>query len=364
MSEKDEYYMNLALSLAAKGTGFTSPNPLVGCVIVKNNRVISSAFHKKAGSLHAERLAIMKAGKNAKGADLYVNLEPCAHYGKTPPCTDIIISAGIKRVIIAMKDPNPLVKGKGIRKLQTVNCKLKTGILKEKAEELNKIFIKNMKEKMPYVLVKAGMSLDGKIALKNGKSKWITSPASRKHAQGLRKQMDAVLVGINTVLKDNPSLSCRAGGQKRIKKVILDTKGRVPLRADIFRNTPAEDVYIFTRSMSGKKIKALRKKGVNIILSKAGEKNINEKFALNALFEKGIMSVLVEGGSCAATSFIKKKLADEMNLYIAPKIIGGGGLGFFGKMGYTNIKKVLSLKNTEVSGISGDILVEGKIKYS
>src|SRR6056297_55384 len=215
MSGKDEYYMKQALGLAAKGTGFTSPNPLVGCVMVKNNRVISTAFHKKAGAFHAERLAIMKAGKKAKGADLYVNLEPCAHYGKTPPCTDIIISSGVKRVVIAMKDPNPLVKGKGIRKMRNAGCKVQSGTLKKEAEKLNRIFIKNMKERMPYVLVKAGMSLDGKIALKNGKSKWITSPASRKHAQGLRKQTDAVLVGINTVLKDNPSLSCRTDKKKK-----------------------------------------------------------------------------------------------------------------------------------------------------
>lgn len=361
--DKDFFYIKKTINLARKATGFTSPNPLVGCVIVKNNKIISSAYHKKAGEFHAERIALLKAGQKAKGADLYVNLEPCCHYGKTPPCTDIIIKSKIKRVIIAMKDPNPIVNCRGIKILKKAGIKVKTGILEKEARELNKIFIKNMTSQLPYVILKAGLSLDGKIALKNGKSKWITSEKSRQHSQFLRKEVDAILVGINTILNDDPYLDCRIDLRKKIKKVILDTKGRVPLLANFYKNSNPTDIFVFTKKMKKEKQKKLKAKGINIIIDKSKSEKINEKFVLKTLFKNGIMSVLIEGGSKVATSFLKRKLVDEVFLYIAPKIIGDDGLSFFGKLGFNKMHRIFSIKENKLIKLGNDILLNGKIKY-
>jgi len=360
----DIFYMKQALRLAAKAAGHTSPNPLVGCVVVKKNRIISSAYHKKAGMLHAERKALLKAGKRARGSVLYVNLEPCNHHGRTAPCTDIIIESGVKKVVCAIKDPHSLVNGKGFNRLRNAGCGVRNGILTKEAEELNKVFIKNVKKKLPYVVIKAGMSTDGKIALKNGKSKWITSEKSRNHAQALRKELDAILVGINTVIKDNPRLDCRADKRKKIKKVVLDYKGRIPLGAKLFRNSAPEDVFIFTKTMKKPKINTLTKRGVNIIISKGAGGIIDGKAVLKELFKRGIMSVLIEGGSRVATYFISKKLVDEAYFYLAPKIIGSEGLNYFGKMHFKDLKKVFSLKETKVIKIGNDMLLKGKVVYN
>lgn len=360
----DEKYMKLAIDLASKAIGHTSPNPLAGCVIVKNNKIISTGYHKKAGLPHAEAEALKKAGEKAKGATLYVNLEPCVHINKkTPPCVDAIIKAGIKRVVAAIKDPNPEVNGKGFLKLKKSGCSITEGILKKDAEELNRVFIKNMKEKKPYVIIKAGLSADGKIALKNNKSKWITSKESREHSHFLRKFCDAILVGINTILIDNPHLDCRIDKQKRLKKVVLDTHGRIPVNANIFKYSKPDEVFIFYNKMNKSKQMILEKKGVNLIKSLVVNGKINENFVMRELFKRGIMSVLIEGGSKVTTSFLCEKLVDEAWLYIAPKIIGADGLHYFGKMGFKEMSNVFSLKNVSIEKIKEDVLIKGKIVY-
>ncbi|MCX8093302.1 MAG: bifunctional diaminohydroxyphosphoribosylaminopyrimidine deaminase/5-amino-6-(5-phosphoribosylamino)uracil reductase RibD [Candidatus Goldbacteria bacterium] len=360
----DEKYIKLTIDLALKAVGHTSPNPLVGCVIVKNNKIISTGFHKKPGALHAEAEAIKKAGQKAKNATLYVNLEPCVHTDKkTPPCVDAIIKARIKKVIASMKDPNPEVNGKGFLKLKQAGCIVIDGVLRKEAEELNRVFIKNMKEKMPYVIIKAGLSTDGKIALKNKKSKWITSKESREHSQFLRKFCDAIMVGINTILIDNPHLDCRIDSRKKIKKVVLDANLQTPINANIFKRSGQGDIIIFCSNINNIKKEILEKKGAVIIKSPAINGKIDENFIMKELFKRGIMSVLIEGGSTVTTSFLCKKLVDEAWLYIAPKIIGADGLHYFGKMGFKDMSKVFSLKNISVEKIKDDILLKGKVLY-
>ncbi len=361
--DKDIFYMKKVFDLARKGTGFVSPNPLVGCIIVNGNKIITTSYHKKSGEYHAERSALLKAKEKAKGATLYVNLEPCCHYGKTPPCTDIIIQSKIKKVVVAIKDPNPLVNGMGLKILKKAGIKVKTGILHKEAEELNKIFIKNMKLKMPYVILKAGLSIDGKIALKNGKSKWITSEKSREHSQLLRKEVDAILVGINTILVDDPYLDCRIDKNKKIKKIILDSQGRVPYFANFYKYSNPSDIFVFTKKMKESKKSRLQKKGINIIVDQSQGEKIDEKIVLNTLFKNGIMSILIEGGSKVATSFVKSKLVDEVFLYISPKIIGDDGLSFFGDLGFKNMHQIFSIKESKLIKLDDDILLNGKIKY-
>jgi diaminohydroxyphosphoribosylaminopyrimidine deaminase/5-amino-6-(5-phosphoribosylamino)uracil reductase len=362
--EQDEKYIKSALDLAEKAAGHTSPNPLVGCVIVKNNKIIATGYHKKAGMPHAEAEALKKAGEKARGATLYVNLEPCCHFNKkTPPCVDAIIKAKVKKVVVSMKDPNPKVNGKGLSILKKAGVQIKAGVLKQEAEELNRVFIKNMTRRLPYVIIKAGLSLDGKIALKNKKSKWITSKASRQHSQYLRKFCDAILVGINTILVDNPHLDCRIDKEKRLKKIVLDTTGRIPINANIFKYARPEDIYIFNYKMNKKKQEILKKRGVIIIKSPLENGKIKEIFVMKKLFESGIMSILIEGGSKITTSFLCKKIVDEAWLYIAPKIIGADGLHYFGELGFKNISQIFSLKNILMEKINEDVLLKGKVVY-
>ncbi|HDQ25184.1 MAG TPA: bifunctional diaminohydroxyphosphoribosylaminopyrimidine deaminase/5-amino-6-(5-phosphoribosylamino)uracil reductase RibD [bacterium] len=360
---KNAEFMEAAIKLALKAEGFTSPNPMVGCVVVKSGKIISSGYHKRPGMPHAEREALLKAGKRAKGADLYVNLEPCCHFGRTPPCTDIIIKSGIRRVFAAMRDPNPLVSGKGFKLLKKSGIRVEAGLLRREAETLNRFFIKNKKEERPYFILKAGMSADGKMALKNGKSKWITSKESRLDAQKLRKNCDAILVGINTVLADNPYLDCRVAPEKRIKKVILDSNGRIPEDANVFKKSEPRDIFVFTSYMRMAKINRLVKRGVNVIITDRTKRGVDEKVVASSLFKLGVMSVLVEGGSLTAASFLKERLVDEAHLYIAPSIIGSDGLGFFGDMGFKGMREILRLEDTSVKRIKNDILLEGRIKY-
>jgi diaminohydroxyphosphoribosylaminopyrimidine deaminase / 5-amino-6-(5-phosphoribosylamino)uracil reductase len=353
-----EFYMEKCLELAARAEGHTSPNPLVGCVIVKNNKIISTGYHKKAGLPHAEAEALAKAGSRAKGAALYTNLEPCCHVNKrTPPCAQAIISHKVKEVIAAMQDPYELVAGRAFAMLKSRGIKVTRGVLKKEALYLNRIFIKNILERSPYIIMKAGISIDGKIALKNNASKWITGEESRRHAQGLRRQSDAILAGINTVLVDNPYLDCRIDKTKKIKKIILDNRGRTPVKANIFKYSAPSDVYIAAPDIKPGKQKQLEKKGINVLESGSLPELMKEIYA------KGITSVLVEGGSRVITSFIREKLIDEAYFYIAPKIIGNDGIPFAQNLGFTKPDKTYTIINAKYERLGSDILVSGNIKY-
>ncbi len=352
----------MAIELAKKGLGHTSPNPLVGCVIVKNGRVISTGWHKKAGLDHAEAMALKKIKYSAKGSTLYVNLEPCCHWGKTPPCTDAIIKYGVNKVVSAMTDPNPLVKACGHGQLKKHGIKVITGVLEKQARKLNRFFIRNITEKKPYIIMKAGISLDGKMALSNGVSRWITGEQAREYDQNLRKECDAIAVGIGTILKDNPYLDCRVDKTKKIKKVVFDTHGRTPFNANIFKFSDPRDIYIFSGAKGAAEIKTLSKRGVNVIIQKC-KSGIKLEEASGYLFSSGIRSLLVEGGGTIHTAFLKEKLYDEAGIYIAPIFIGNDGMAFAGNLGLKNLKDAYSLKNTDVIKLGQDILIKGEFSY-
>lgn len=356
--------MRLAISLARKGMGKTSPNPCVGAVLVKNGKVIASAYHEKAGSLHAEASAIKKAGKAAHGATLYCTLEACTHYGRTPPCVDAIVENGIERVVFAMRDPNPINYGKGIARLRRASIETKCGVLSKLSSDLNRPFIKFMKRHLPYVTIKMAQSVDGKIADTQGRSRWITSKSSRRFVQKLRAQNDAVMIGINTLLKDDPRLTSRipTGREGQLLRIVLDTDLRIPLRSRILRNnkTGGKDVFIVGgKGASLKKKASLEKIGAKVILLSRKNGHVNLISLMKYLAKMDVTSVLCEGGGELSASLLKKRLADEVFFFISPRIIGGrtsptscGGL-------YSDIRKSVKLKNVGVERVGSDILIRG-----
>ncbi len=364
---KHEFFMKRALELAEKGRGGTSPNPMVGAVVVKKGKIISEAHHRRAGALHAEPLALRKAGKRAKGATLYVNLEPCAHVGRTPPCTDEIIKSSIKSVYYAMADPNPLSNGRGIAKLRKNNIKTTKGLLQKEARKLNEVFVKYITRRMPFVTLKMAESLDGKIATREKNSKWITSDDSRRYAHRIRSEVDAILVGINTILEDNPLLTSRS--RRSPIKIILDPGLRVPERANIFsKKSPSLSIVaISKRSLKKKtvieKIKRLNKRGVLVITSRGKNGRIDLRTLLRELAELEIAHLLVEGGGETAAGFIENHLVDRILFFIAPKIIGGrDAVTSVEGRGVDKIGKSLQLKDVEIEKIGRDILIKGDVQ--
>lgn len=356
MKKNDTFYMQKALSLAKKGLFQTSPNPCVGAIIVKNNKIIGQGYHKKAGQDHAE-IAALKNCKEPKNATLYLTLEPCCHHGKTPPCTDEIIKSGIRKVVIAMKDPNPLVNGKGIQKLKNARIKIKTGILEKEAKDLNQAYAKYIKTGLPFVTLKIAMSLDGKIATESGESKWITCLESRKYAHKLRSQSDAILTGINTILKDNPHLGVRYVKGKDPLRIILDSKLRIPLNSKVLRDKNV--LLVTTNACNKQKLLKLKKENYRI---KIFNKKINLKNLLKYLGKEKITSILVEGGSEINGSFINNKLADKICCFIAPKIIGGNkAKTAIGGKGISRIQDIIKIENWRTKKIGQDLLTTGSI---
>ncbi|MFD1926821.1 bifunctional diaminohydroxyphosphoribosylaminopyrimidine deaminase/5-amino-6-(5-phosphoribosylamino)uracil reductase RibD [Sporosarcina siberiensis] len=322
-------YMKLALELARSAEGQTSPNPLVGAVCVRDNEIIGTGAHLKAGSPHAEVHALMMAGSKSVGADLYVTLEPCAHSGKTPPCTDIIISSGIRRVFVASIDPFPAVNGKGIKLLKAAGIEVITGILQAEAEQLNRAFFHFIHYGKPYVTLKAAATLDGRLSTRTGDSKWITSEAARTDVHHLRHIHDAILVGVQTVLHDNPFLTTRLPhGGKNPKRIILDRHLRTPKTANVITDGAVETI-IFTHDSDNAETAFLDFPLVTVE-SISNEVNFLEE-VLGRLAKKGIMTLFVEGGSQIHSSFIDAGLANELYLYMAPKLIGNGKLLFINK---------------------------------
>ncbi|MBI2436896.1 MAG: bifunctional diaminohydroxyphosphoribosylaminopyrimidine deaminase/5-amino-6-(5-phosphoribosylamino)uracil reductase RibD [Candidatus Magasanikbacteria bacterium] len=328
--------MQKALNLAKKAQGNTSPNPLVGAILVKNNKILATGYHKKAGTDHAEIIALKKAGTQAKGSSLYINLEPCCHFGKTPPCSRALIDAEIKEVHIATLDPNPLVSGKGKTELEKAGIKVFVGEKQQEAQELNEIFFKYINSKMPFVIAKWGMSLDGKIATHTGESKWITNETARLEGRKLRTVCDAILVGVNTILTDDPELTARVEKKPPMKRttVVVDSSGKTPLTAKIFK-TINDVIIATTEKMSEKKQVAYTKLGATILKTKSKNGQVDLKSVLTQLGKMHITSVLIEGGGETIASAIEENLVDKVHIFIGDKIIGGidarspvGGLGF------------------------------------
>jgi len=364
MTKKQKvYFMGLALKLAAKGKGKTSPNPCVGALVVKNGRIIAGSFHKRAGLAHAEAAALDKAGGKAKGTTLYVTLEPCAHFGRTPPCIDKIIKAGIKEVVIGMIDPNPLNNGRGIAKLREYGIKVEVGLLEDKLRRLNEPFIKYITKRAPFVTVKIAESLDGKIATIDGDSKWITSDKSRAYAHRIRSEFDAIMVGVNTVIRDNPNLDAWFS-KKHPVKVVTDSQLSTPQNAAIFSgNSPV--VIVTLPSRPGQETdnrKAVTEKAKILeVKEKSGQINLRDMFKKLAQME--ITNILVEGGGTLIGALFDEGLVDRVMFFISPKIIGGKeSLSSVMGRGVSRIDKAFKLKNIKVRRIAEDILVEGDIK--
>lgn len=357
---KDCEYMNLAISLARATMGQTGPNPSVGAVLVKDGKLVGTGAHFKAGTPHAEVHAIRAAEGTARDAIMYVTLEPCSHHGKTPPCADLIIETGIKKVFIATLDPNPLVAGKGIEKLRNAGIEVDVGLCREEALQLNEKFFHFIQTKTPFVTIKAGISLDGKTAAKSGDSKWITSPESRQDVHNLRHEHDGILVGINTILQDNPLLTTRRpqGGKNPIR-IVLDTELKTPISANVVQDHSTKTI-IFTGDQFNKfRKKELESLGVTIISQERS--TISVKEVLTTLVEHKIMSVLVEGGSEIHASFIEEDAFQQIITYIAPKIIGGrNAIPFIGGVGPELVKLGKKLHFSAVEYLGPDLKITAK----
>jgi len=361
----DEFFMKIALGLAEEAMGFTNPNPLVGAVIVKDGRIIGKGYHEKYGENHAEINALNYAVENVEDATMYVTLEPCSHFGKTPPCVDRIIKSGIKRVIIAMEDPNPIVSGNGIRILRENGLEVKVGVLKEEAERLNEIYIKYIVTKIPFTIMKAGMSLDGKIATYTGDSRWVTGEKARKYGHLLRQKVSAILVGVNTVIMDDPMLNTRLDNMQCVDpiRIILDSSGRIPITSKVLNINPSSTIVVVTKFTLEDKVKAIREKGVEVLVSSAKNGRVDLQFLMEELGKREIDSLLIEGGGEVSFSFFKEDLVDKVVFFIAPKIIGGrdAKTPVEGE-GIAHIKDVVDLKDMEITKLGKDIMIEGYVR--
>lgn len=359
--------MKRALELAGLGRGRTSPNPMVGAVIVRDGEVVAEGWHKKAGTPHAERHALEAAGEKAKGADIYVNLEPCSHHGRTPPCAPALVEAGVARVFIGMRDPNPLVAGRGISILLDAGIQVESGILEQDCLRLNEVFIKHITTGMPFVILKGAMTLDGKIATAGGDSKWITCEESRAFVHRLRGEVDAVLVGSGTMAGDDPSLTSRIGN--RIKtpfRLVLDSRLATAPESNFCKlASDGKTIIVTTESAGCKKASALCDAGCRIVeVSEAAGGGCDLSETLRSLAGMGITSVMVEGGGEVHFSFLKEKLADKILFFIAPKILGGrNSRTIVGGGGFPSIAESAKLKDVSVTRTGADILVEAYPDY-
>lgn len=359
----NEHYMKIALKLAKGGEGKVSPNPLVGAVIVKNGKIIGQGYHKFYGGPHAEVYALREAGNNAKDATIYVTLEPCSHYGKTPPCAEALVKAGIKKAVIAMSDPNPLVAGKGIEILRKNGIEVEVGVLENEARDINKIFLKYITTKLPFVILKWAMTLDGKIATSTGESKWITSEESRYYVHKIRNRVMGIMTGINTIIKDNPLMTTRLkDGGKSPKAIILDSKLRIPLDAKILDTVSDREVIIAcTKNIDDDKKVKLEERGIKFIITPEDENGrVDLKYLICELGNKGIDSILLEGGSNLNFSAIYSGVVDEVICFIAPKIFGGDKAKTpIGGIGFQNVPEAQLLKNMEIQKIGEDFMIRG-----
>jgi diaminohydroxyphosphoribosylaminopyrimidine deaminase/5-amino-6-(5-phosphoribosylamino)uracil reductase len=360
----DEKYMEQALTLARYAIGRTSPNPMVGAVIIRDGRVVGQGWHRQAGTPHAEINALQQAGELARDASIYVTLEPCSHHGRTGPCVEALIAAGIRKVIIAMTDPNPLVAGQGIQKLRKAGIEVVEGVLANEAAKLNEVFIKWISTKMPFILLKSAMSLDGKIASYTGHSKWITGPDSRAYVHKLRDVYDAILVGIGTVLADNPSLTTRLEYRgKNPIRVIVDSKARTPIESNVVADGLAKTIIAVTHEAPQDKVDTLRACGVDVIVCESKGGGINLSNLFKVLGEQQITSILIEGGATINASILEENLVDKVNWFIAPKIIGGSGApGPIGGQGIAEVNNAKVFEDVHIESIGEDILISAYMR--
>ena len=354
-------YMKRAIELAKLGEGKVNPNPLVGAVIVKNGKIIGEGYHKYFGGNHAEIEAINNATEDVRGADIYVTLEPCAHYGKTPPCAEAIVKMGFKNVYIGSKDPNTLVSGKGIEIIKNAGINVVCGVMEDECTKLNEVFFKYIQEKTPFVVMKFATTLDGKISTVTGQSKWISNDYSREYVHKLRNSLMGIMVGINTVIKDNPSLTARIDDGRNPIRIIVDSKLRIPENSKVLDTSNGRCIIAVSENFDKKKAKELEEKGVEIIVS--GKERVNLKKLMIILGSMGIDSILLEGGGELNFSALEEGIVDKVIAFISPKIFGGNtSKTSVGGLGIEDINKSFKLRDLSFSDMKGDIMITGYIE--
>lgn len=359
----DEKYMRLAMQLAGNAIGRTSPNPLVGAVIVKDNRVVGCGWHRKAGTPHAEVHALNQAGELAQGADVYVTLEPCAHYGKTPPCAKALVEAKVKNVYGGLLDVNPKVAGKGFKILEDAGIHVEYGFLQDELRKQNEVFFKWIEHKKPFIVLKAAMTLDGKIATATGQSKWITNETSRAYGYKLRDIYDGIMVGINTVIEDNPMLTARVDGGKNPIRIVVDSSLRIDINANVVQDKSAKTIVATIDKADKDKILKLQAQDVDVIVVDKDENDkVDIEKLLDILGQQNICSILVEGGATLSGSFVARKLVDKVYFFIAPKIVGGKEAKTpVAGTGILNLQEALALKDIQIEKLEEDILIIGRV---
>ena len=363
MSLLHETFMKRCIELAKKGTGFVSPNPLVGSVIVKDGKIISEGWHKAHGEIHAEAMALSEVNSSElNGATLYCTLEPCSHSSKekiNPPCARTIAEFPFKEIVIGMVDPNPAVSGNGIRLLESAGIKVTTGILEAVCRELNPAFITHIQKKRPFIRLKSAQTLDGFIATSTGKSKWITSELSRTRVHEYRAELDAVLIGADTAIADNPTLNVRLVKGRNPKRIVIDSKGRTPLDLNLYTDElRSKTIVCVGRNCPEEFINSLQKQDVTILLCEEINGYLNLKNVISRLYKNGIYSILVEGGQKLTSIFLKEKLFDEWCVMVSPKVFGTG-LSVLNDIGVDNVADAIELKNISTEMLGNEILIKG-----
>jgi len=357
-SAQDRRYLRMACRLARKAAGRTSPNPMVGAVLVRRGKIVGAGYHRVAGSDHAEIVALKQAGAKAQGATLYITLEPCSHYGRMPPCADALIRARIKEVVAAMSDPNPWVAGRGFKKLRRAGITVRTGLLEAQCRKMLEAFTKFITQRIPFVTLKLAATLDGKIATGNGDSQWISGARSRALVHRWRNEMDAVLVGAGTVRADDPQLTCRGAGGRNPYRVVLDSRLRIPLTAQLFKQKDAAKTIIATTTGApAARVRAIDALGAQVWRLPAQGGQVAWHALLKKLAGHGIVSVLIEGGATVAASALKHKVVDKIEFFYAPKIIGGDGRVMIDGLAIAKMAQAIALKKISVQHVGEDLLV-------
>ena len=361
-TDADVRHMRNALELAVGGAGWVSPNPLVGCLIVREGKVVGRGYHQRFGGPHAEVHALREAGNRARGAELYVTLEPCCHTGKTPPCADAILESQVERVIVAMRDPNPRVDGGGLSRLENAGIEVTVGVCETEARRLNEAFIKHITTRQPFVTSKSAITLDGKIATRSGSSRWITGEAARAIGHRLRHANDAIVVGIGTASQDDPQLTTRIPGQPGCNplRVVVDSTLRLSPGARVADVAGDRRTLVATTEQAADaKAQALRERGVEVIgLPSQSDGRVNLSTLFKLLGERGIASLLVEGGATLSTAWLEQRLIDKMVFFVAPKIIGGDGVSVFGPCGVHSMEQALPLRDLTGQSVGDDVMLE------
>lgn len=359
-----EKWMRRALELARLGSGYVSPNPMVGAVVVRGDKVLAEGWHKVYGGPHAEVVALNQLDDDLSDCTMYVTLEPCSHFGKTPPCADRIIESGIRHVVIAMSDPNPLVAGRGVKKMKEAGVKVEVGLLEREAKELNKAFVKHITQKTPYVVMKTAMTLDGKIAAAGGDSKWVTSAEARGYVHRMRHDLKGIMVGIGTVLADDPMLNVRTTVDDPVHpiRIVADTHGRIPLDSALVRSAWEIPLIVAVADTLDKaKIQQLKDAGAEVITVPKTASGLDLKALMLALGQAGVDSILLEGGGTLNWSMLEQNLVDEVCAFIAPKIVGGSDAKtpVEGK-GHVKMREAIAVSNWTVEPIGPDLLIRGR----